>query len=77
MEEIRIYSTDLSDGDNKRVLQNHKCRGCGIEPYFDLNQSINGISSYNLKVDGWGLVNEVPYCPTCLRGEKIKKILNG
>jgi len=76
MENVKIYSTDLIDGTNKKVLQRHACIGCGVEPYYELVNSINGISSYNLIVDGWGLVNEMPYCPICMRIHKIKRIIS-
>jgi len=77
MEEQKIYSTHLSEGGYKTTLQNHACKGCGVEPYFVTLPSVNGISSIKIELDGWELINDMPFCSICTRKEKIKKILNG
>jgi len=59
--EDRIYIHHLEDGGLKLTLQNHICKGCGLEPYFMMTTYSTGISKPKLMVDGWELINNMTY----------------
>jgi len=73
----KIYIHHLNDGSYKTILKNQICKGCGKEPHYEMVMYSNGISKPNLMMKGWESINDLTYCPLCVRREKIKKIING
>jgi len=67
--EKNIYLHNLNEGVYKRIIEMYSCKRCDKIPHYTFNNP-----SVELSLKGWDRINDLIYCPNCIRIIKIEKI---